>query len=101
MFRFQRWFVCAVSMLTCAIADTPQLTTIQDSLYTADGNRYSGVATITWKSFEAADSSNVATQIKRVQIANGNLFVELVPTTTSVTPASYFVQYASAGRIQF
>lgn len=101
MFRFERWLALAAMTLGVVRADTPPLTTIQDILYTADGNRYSGVATITWKSFEAGDSSSVAPDVKRVAIANGNLFVQLVPTTTSLTVASYMVVYNTAGRTQF
>jgi hypothetical protein len=83
------------------MAAQPALTTIQDILYTADGNRFNGLMTITWQSFEAGDLSNIAGQVTRVTISNGNLYVQLVPTTTANTPATYAVQYNSSGHTQY
>src|SRR5215472_10628491 len=101
MFRFKRWLLCAVLGLTPRLGAQPALTTIQDILYMADGNRFSGVVTIAWQSFEAGDTSNIGAQVTRLAISNGNLFVQLVPTTTSSTPATYAVQYNSSGHTQF
>ena len=39
----------------------PPLTTIQDTLYKADGTPFEGVLTVNWKSFEGPDASNVPT----------------------------------------
>jgi hypothetical protein len=79
----------------------PPLTTIQDVLYKADGTRFNGTATISWTSFQAMDNSTIATQSTTVKIVDGNLRVQLVPTTTS-TPATYYsVKYNSNGRTQF
>jgi len=83
------------------MAAQPALTTIQDILYTADGNRFNGLMTITWQSFEAGDTSNIAGLVTRVTISNGNLYVQLVPTTTATTPATYSVQYNSSGHTQY
>jgi len=77
------------------------LTTIQDTLYTATGSRFNGVVTIIWRSFDAADTSNVTAQTHRVQVSNGILYVQLVPTTTAVTGASYTVKYSNAGGIRY
>lgn len=79
----------------------PKLTTIQDVLYKADGSPFSGVAIVTWYSFQAADLTNVATQSITVPIVNGNLSVRLVPTTDAITTASYSVTYNSDGKVQF
>ena len=95
MTRFRRWLVWMVLALgSSTLAATP-LTTIQDVLYTATGSRFTGVVTITWKSFDAADTSNVTAQAHRVQVSNGILYVQLIPTTNAVTAASYMVQYSS------
>jgi hypothetical protein len=59
------------------------------------------VVTITWKSFEASNTSNVSASVTRVQVVNGNLFVQLVPTTTANPPAGYAVQYNGEHRTQF
>ena len=90
----------AVWLASYALAGPP-LTTIQDILYKADGTRFNGTATISWTSFQAMDNSTIATQSTTVKIVDGNLHVQLVPTTTG-TPATYYsVTYNSNGRIQF
>lgn len=97
-----RWRpVCAALAFSATMAAAPALTTIQDVLYMADGSFFNGVVTITWKSFEAADTSNIGAQATRLQISSGNLYVQLVPTTTASTPATYSVQYNSSGHTQF
>jgi hypothetical protein len=93
MFRFRRWLLFAAMALGSQLAAQPPLTTVQDILYTADGNRFSGVVTITWKNFDASDTSSISASVTQVQVANGNLFVQLVPTTTANPPSGYAVQY--------
>jgi hypothetical protein len=79
----------------------PPLTTVQDVLYKADGSPFNGFLLIDWRSFEATDSSNIATQSLTVPIVNGVVRVQLVPTTNAVSgSASYRVRYNSDGRIQ-
>ena len=101
MVSFRRWLLCAALAMDVRVAAQPILTTVQDTLYTADGNRFNGLVSITWQSFEAGDTSNIAGQVTRLTISNGNLFVQLVPTTTANTPATYSVQYNSSGHTQF
>lgn len=90
--------LCMVANLLCA---APALTTIQDVLYKADGSKFNGIVQITWHSFQAADSSNIATQHVTVEVTNGYLHVMLAPTTNAATPAVYRVVYNSDGAIQF
>src|SRR5574340_144752 len=92
----------AAGMLVAASAMAgPPLTHIQDVLYRADGKVFNGVAVIAWRSFEAADASNITMQNLTVRIVNGNLDVALVPNADA-TPASYYsVKYSSDGKIQF
>src|SRR5580658_547295 len=79
----------------------PALTTIQDILYSADGTRYNGTMQITWDSFMAGDTSDIATANLTLTIVNGVLKVELVPTTTATAGAQYHVTYNTLGRDQF
>jgi len=79
----------------------PALTTIQDILYRADGTRFNGTIFITWNSFQAGDTSNIATANLTLAIVNGVLKVQLVPTTTASAGAQYNVTYNSAGITQF
>ena len=79
----------------------PALSTIQDILYRADGTRFSGTMFIRWNSFQAGDTSNIATANLAVKIVNGVLKVALVPTTTATPGAQYNITYNSGGRDQF
>ena len=90
----------------CALFSTmawsqPTLTTISDVLFKADGTRFNGLANFTWISFESGNGSNIAQQMKTVRIIDGNLFVQLTPTTDAVPAAQYLVKYSSDGKIRF
>ena len=82
-------------------AAQPALTTIQDILYRADGTRFSGTMFIQWKSFQAGDTSNIATSSLTVPIVNGVLQVQLAPTTTASAGAQYNITYNRGGKTQF
>jgi hypothetical protein len=97
---FRRLFLAAILAGMPAIA-APPLTTIQDVLYKADGTRFSGTLTIRWKSFLAGDNSDIVTQSTAVRVVDGNLRVQLVPSTTATPAASYTITYNSDGRVQF
>lgn len=79
----------------------PPLTTIQDTLYKADGTRFNGILQIQWTSFEASDRSQIATQSLTLRVVDGILRVRLVPTINATPPARYSVSYNSDGRVQF
>ena len=82
-------------------AAAPALTTIQDVLYKADGTRFNGTLTITWSSFESADNADIVMQTLTVKVIEGNLRVQLVPSSTGTPPIDYLVTYNSDGRVQF
>lgn len=83
------------------IAAQPALTTIQDTIYLANGNRFNGTLYITYSAFQAGDNSNIATANETVPIVNGVLNVSLVPTTTASAGAQYNVTYNQNGVNQF
>ena len=91
----------AAALAVMPLAAAPTLTTIQDVLYKADGTRFSGTLTVSWTSFVAADNSSIATQSTTFKVIDGNLRVQLVPTTTSNPPITYSVIYNSDGKVQF
>ena len=95
-----RSFLAAVCLATSSFA-APPLTTIQDVLYKADGTPFHGTLTISWTSFEAIDRSAIEQQTTTVTVVNGNLQVQLVPTTTATPAAYYTVVYNSDGLVQF
>src|SRR6185312_6955884 len=94
-------FVSAGLLSACFVAAAPTLTTIQDVLYKANGTRFSGTLTISWNTFESADSATIVMQTETVKVIDGNLRLQLVPSATATPPAYYRVIYNSDGRIQF
>lgn len=97
MYRFRRWLLCATLGFGLKLGATPPLTTVQDVLFNSDGSRFNGVVTISWQSFEASDTTNIAASNEKLQVTNGILYVQLVPTTNADTPAVYTVQYNGNG----
>ncbi|MBS1827681.1 MAG: hypothetical protein JST93_20370 [Acidobacteria bacterium] len=79
----------------------PQLTTIDDVIYRADGSRFDGTALVEWRSFLLADYTTVAAYSKSVRVVNGSLRVSLAPTTTSSSGSHYQVRYVSNGRLLY
>jgi hypothetical protein len=98
--RSSRCLWAVVAMAGCALAQ-PQLTTVQDVLYKADGTRFNGTLTISWTSFQASDNSAIVTQSTTVKVLDGILHVQLVPTTSGTPAIAYTVTYNSDGRVQF
>lgn len=91
---------------TCALFSIlawgqPALTTISDVLFKADGTRFNGLAQITWLSFDSASGASIAQQATTVRIIDGNIFVQLTPTSNATPLAQYLVLYESDGKIQF
>jgi hypothetical protein len=97
---FVRSFLGAALLAATALAGPP-LTTVQDVLYKADGTRFNGTLSIAWNSFQAVDRSAIVTQSTSVKVVDGNLRVQLVPTTTATPAVYYSVTYNSDGRVQF
>ncbi|MGO9263195.1 MAG: hypothetical protein ACLQU1_43990 [Bryobacteraceae bacterium] len=96
----QRLLFAAVLLARFAFA-APALTTIQDVLYMANGTRFNGSLTISWTSFQTADNSNIVAQATTVTVVDGNLYVQLVPSTTANPSGYYSVTYNSNGQMQF
>ncbi len=101
-FRRSVWLLgAAIGCLARVAWGQPALTTIQDIIYRADGTRFFGTMFVSWTSFQAGDTSNIATAQVTVPIVNGVLQVQLVPTTTASAGAQYSVTYNSGGQNQF
>ena len=87
MLRLSR-LLAGVGLLVCCalrLGAAPVLTTIQDTLYKADGTPLNGVVIVTWPSFVAADGSKIAAQTLTVAVPFGYFQAALVPTTTRVS----------------
>ena len=91
-----------LALMACAaVQAAPPLTTIQDTLYKADGTPFSGFVTISWKTFVAADSSSIPMNTITAQISNGLLRIRLVPTTNASAGAYYLARFNADGKTQF
>jgi hypothetical protein len=103
MNRFQRCLLCiGLALLGCATAFAePPLTVVQDILYNADGTAFNGTITISWQSFEASDTSTIPASSIAIQVINGLLRVQLVPTTTALSPANYTILYNNVNSTQW
>jgi len=94
--------LCAVCVLFSNLAwGQLALTTISDVLFKADGTRFNGLVQITWLSFDSASGGSIAQQSTTVRIIDGNLFVQLTPTSNATPLAQYLALYESDGKIQF
>jgi len=100
MLRLCRFFAGMMLTACCVppIAAAPALTTIQDTLYKADGTPMNGVVIITWPPFVAADGSKIAAQTLTVPVPSGYFQVALVPTVGANTAVAYSVRINSAGK---
>ncbi|HEY1757365.1 MAG TPA: hypothetical protein VGG72_18470 [Bryobacteraceae bacterium] len=104
MFSLKSWGLKALliaGVMTGVVEAQPALTTIQDTLYSANGLRFNGTIFITWSAFQAGDTSNIATSNITLPIVNGVLRVMLVPTTTASAGAQYNVTYNQNGVNEF
>lgn len=97
---FRRFPIVVLLALAAAFA-TPTLTTIQDVLYNADGSRFNGILTVSWASFQTGNQTPILSNTKTYQIVNGNLYVQLTPSTGATPPAEYIVTYYSSGSAQY
>src|SRR5580692_1826379 len=94
--------ILLVSVLCGIISGQSGLTTIQDTLFDADGARYNGTLTIQWSTFDTTNPGTIIQQSKTVQVINGNLLVQLAPNNTAAPPANiYSVLYQSDGDQQY
>src|ERR1700744_5042794 len=102
MMALRRTMLLAAALCGLAASQTTGLTTIQDTLYEADGTRYNGTLMISWSTFDATNIGTIVQQSKNVDVVNGNLLVQLAPDATAPPPANiYKVLYQSDGRSQF
>jgi hypothetical protein len=92
---FRRSLIVALLALASALA-APTLTTIQDVLYNADGSRFNGIVTISWATFQTGGATPILSNTKTYRIVNGNLYLQLTPTSGANPAAAYVVTYYSS-----
>lgn len=94
--------VAALVVICALVSGQSGPTTIQDTLFDADGQRYNGTLTIQWSTFNAANGGTYVQQRQTVPIVNGNLLVQLAPNNLASPPANtYTVLYQSDGDQQY
>ncbi len=94
--------IILVSVLCGIMSGQSALTTIQDTLFDADGARYNGTLFIQWSTFDTTNPGTIIHQSRTVQVVNGNLLVQLAPNISATPPANlYTVLYQSDGDQQY
>ena len=91
---FYCWLVVA-ALRVPALAQSPALTTIQDTVFRADGGPAAGTLIISWPAFSTAAGATVAAGNKSVALSsNGSFSAQLAPNA-GATPAGtvYTVTY--------
>jgi hypothetical protein len=91
------WLLLASGPLTAS----PPLTLIDDVLLRADGQPFNGTATISWRSFVAADATSIPANSVTVPVVGGSLRIRLVPTTNASRGAYYVVRFNTDRYTQF
>ncbi len=82
----------AIDLSITVRAQGPALTTVQDTIYRADGTEASGVVLISWPSFESAAGDAVAAGNLSVTLgAEGAFTVQLVPNVGASPAGTYYV----------
>lgn len=90
--RKRRLFLCLL-VLTAgqAVGQTVPMTTIQDTVFRADGNPAQGTLLISWPEFTASGGQAIAAGSISVNLgAGGVLSVELVPNTSATPPNTVY-----------
>ncbi len=94
--------IIVASVLCGTISGQSALTTIQDTLFDADGARYNGSLIIQWSTFDTSSPGTIVQQSKTTQVVNGNLLVQLAANIAATPPANvYTVLYQSDGNQQY
>lgn len=101
MRRTALWKLAGAFVMAGIAFAQPPLTTIQDTLYKADGTPFNGFLVISWNSFQADNQANVVAQSITVKVVDGFFRVQLVPTADANPLSSYTVTYNSDGKVQF
>jgi trimeric autotransporter adhesin len=92
-----RLFCCGMRLAavlclsTLAWAAGPALTTIQDTIYRADGTPAAGTVLIAWPAFTASEGDPVAAGNQSVAIGTGGAFTtQLVPNVGATPAGTYY-----------
>jgi len=89
-----------IALCALRVFALPALTTIQDTIYQADGTQMNGTVIITWPSFVASDGTKIAAQTLVVPVSSGYFQASLVPTAGASPMTAYSVRINSAGMNQ-
>ena len=89
--RGSRLFISGMLLALSALNLTAiPKTTIQDTLFNADGSKVHGSVTLSWTGFTASDGTTLATNSVKIKIVQGLLVVDLVPNENAVPPGTAY-----------
>ena len=93
--------VAILCMVAGSLFAQPATTTIQDTLFKADGTPFNGSVVVTWNNFQTQDAAAIGQQTATFPIVNGAVFVQLAPNTNAIPVNNYTANYESDGLVQF
>lgn len=86
--------VVFIGVYLCASVVSPAVTTVSDTLFTADGRTVNGRAVIKWDAFTAADGDTIAAGSLAAAITDGRIAVSLEENAGAVpSGTSYRVEF--------
>jgi uncharacterized protein YoxC len=86
---------CSTLLVTCAYAQSNNLTQIRDTVTNVDGSPFNGTVVITWNGYVNSSGASVSPLSTSARIYNGALSVLLVPSTTAAAGTYYQAVYNS------
>ena len=95
---FQQFFLYILAGV--ALFGQPTTSRISDTIYLANGERFTGFVQIEWQSF-VTPKAPIAPDSKLVRVVDGLLEADRVPTRNLGYTAYYRVRYFRSGRVQY
>jgi len=90
----RRLFLCLLIVSVQVAGQTIPMTTVQDTVYRADGSVAQGMLLISWPAFTTSSGSAIGAGSTSVQLtATGGFSVALVPNANSAPTTVYTVVY--------
>ena len=87
----RRLFLCLWVLTASGISQTVPMTTIQDTVYRADGSPAQGTLLISWPAFTTASGQAISAGTTSVNLGTGGtLSVALVPNSNATPPGTVF-----------
>jgi len=87
----RRLFLCLLVLTASGMSQTVPMTTIQDTVYRADGSPAQGTLLISWPAFTTGSGQAISAGTTNVNLGTGGtLSVALVPNSNATPPGTVY-----------